>query len=162
MFNKICCVKYFSNTLLLRLVQGTAFQGAIHNGRRDKDCSIIYSKCPITQDAIQGIALNFMTGNLWMWHEAGMTRIAYDALSYALWINTFVPKVLRIYKLQIWVFSPLRIYRSTSVHTPYKCRHILWKLRLESFTIKCCPRMDLKLAECHITWKDLWMDHILP
>jgi len=64
MFNKICCVKYFSNTLLLRLVQGTAFQGAIHNGRRDKDCSIIYSKCPITQDAIQRIALNFMTGNL--------------------------------------------------------------------------------------------------
>jgi hypothetical protein len=62
MFNEICCVKCFSNTLLLRLVQGTAFQEAIHNGRRDKDCNIIYSMCPITQEAIQQLARNFVAG----------------------------------------------------------------------------------------------------
>ena len=64
MYNKFSSVIYFSNTLLLRLVQGTAFQEAIHNGRRDKDCSIIYSKCPITQEAIQRLALNFMAGTV--------------------------------------------------------------------------------------------------
>ncbi|XP_021920351.1 uncharacterized protein LOC110830136 [Zootermopsis nevadensis] len=51
-----------SNTLLERLVRGTALQEAIRYGRRDKDCSVIYSKCPITQEAIQRIARNFMTG----------------------------------------------------------------------------------------------------
>ncbi|CAG2063573.1 unnamed protein product [Timema podura] len=44
------------------LVVGTPVQEAIKNGRQDKNCSHLYSKCPISQEKLILAAKNFMAG----------------------------------------------------------------------------------------------------